>query len=64
MKGRTPLRYNAQHALRQVRGAITSARLAAQLETTTARERNLWRVALSDLREAEYALRKRVAVSR
>ncbi len=56
MKKRTPLKYNASHALRQVRGAITSARLAKELETNNKFERANWLMALADLFDVERSL--------
>ncbi len=53
--------HNARQSLRQLRGALTSAKLATQLETTSNAERLLWRCALDDLREAERAVVRRIA---
>ncbi len=57
---RKALKCNASHSLRQVRGAITSALLAKELETTNHRQRMLWGVVVAELVEAERSLCRRV----
>ena len=54
---------HAQLALRAVRCAITEAKCAQQLETTSGRERQQWALRVRELVEAETELRVRVAGS-
>ena len=55
---------NGQRCLRQLRGALRSLRYAQALETTTPRERHLWRITERTAREALRMAVERVAVER